>query len=518
MKVPPQLLEGITIAAVVLPPLLQPELSFVLRVVGVSCGATYCLMERSNAKRQRLDLERQHQADSDRLEEITTKLKERTTELESLERLIITASSKAQAFRQSEELAEQRLEELKEIEFEVEGTLRDKRYQLESLGEQILELEQLAVVQENLEAQEQAQCDRIKYLASQIKEKHTQLSGLNELVGEELDALVLEKQTAVENLEKQILDLEELAQQQFAELEAAEAASKKDAENYRFNMIEEIEAYRLQTTEQLKAIASQDEETLKAQATLLEQQLEADKQAFLEKYSLEKQELLSQIEYLNNQLGGAYQLLEEYRLPSVPRGCEPEAAVARELMLFFRKKGVICTNQGSYIREDGRIVVLLEPLQGGEASFKKAWLKEFQMRERLLEPIEIRTVPGAVEFLLKVDTPQPSSSPSPPPSPPSPPPEPLYPVTNKELDDFQEPDFRMPPRGEISRLERTWAVWLWERQGITNQSIILGKIWRNRRGNPVSRGDGASFLLARDRLQSILENQGIEVKSRRSTV
>ena len=520
MKVSP-LLEGVTVAAMVFSPLLQPEPSLLLRVVGFSCGAAYCLVERSSAAKQKEETQAKRQADIVRSQEIESLIAKRSVELESLNKQIGTACSKAQAFKQSEESAEQRLEELKEIEFNLEGTLREKRHQLESLGEQIEGLSELEHRQKNLEVQERTQRDRIEYLASQIKEKHDQLSGLNDLVGEELDALVLEKKLMVDNLEKQISDLGELAEEQFEELEAAEAASKEDAENYRLSMIEKIDAYHAETTEELRAIAESDKKKLDQKAAELEELLEADKLDFLEKYEEKEKELRSQIEYLSNQLGGAYQLLEEYRLPEVPRGCEPEAAAARELMLFFRKKGISCINKGSFVRQDGRIVVNLEPIDGGEASFRRPWLLEFQMRERLTEPIQIETVPGAVQFLLKPDIPTPSPS-LPPSSPsPSPPPPPSLPsddgeITRRELDNFQEPDFKVPPYGEISRLERTWAVWLWERQGIRNQSIILGKIWRSRRGNPVSRGDGASFLLAKDKLHKILEERGIKVKPRRS--
>jgi hypothetical protein len=163
--------------------------------------------------------------------------------------------------------------------------------------------------------------------------------------------------------------------------------------------------------------------------------------------------------------------------------------------------------------------VRLRPKTGGQKQFKKDWLNELQIQEDLPEPVGIQTVAGAIEFEIKPrtwtafkpwdDLPGGGSGGTIPSSPqssitfesPSP-------VTQEELENFQPPMFRFDPRGAIGRLEQTWVVHLWE-SGTRNQGVVCSTVWRSRTGNPVSKGDGSSFINARERMYCILDAQNI---------
>lgn len=354
-----------------------------------------------------------------------------------------------------------------------------------------------------------------------LASKQRDLAELDQLTDEELDRLSQERQQQVVNLNRQIEDLTQLLDEQLAEIDRRELLSmqrltleikqrKQDAET-------ELEVKR----QQLEAIAQEDEAWLAAETNRLTQQLEKDKQVFLSRHQAQIEELCDRIDLLESELAATHQLLDRYEEPEMPRGFDVEKVVAYKLQYFWRVKGIITHLINAYPDEaNRRVLVRLRPKTGGQKQFKKEWLNELQIQEDLPEPVGICTVGGAIEFEIKPRTWtafKPWND-----SPPSSPSSPLgsekfiterfengSPVDQEELLNFQAPMFRFEPKGEIKRLEQVWIVSLWE-SGVKTQGTLLPTVYRSITGNPVSKGDGASFINARERMYLIFDLQGIE--------
>lgn len=366
-------------------------------------------------------------------------------------------------------------------------------------------------------AQAELQVDSLEKL---LINKTQELAELDHLTDEELERLSQEKQQQIANLNRQVEDLQTLLDEQLAEIDHREQQSWQqltlEIEQRKQEAETELEAKR----QQLEAIAKDDEAWLEQETTRLTQALEADKAAFLEKHSQECDRLLDEIELLESELAAAHQLLDKYQEPEMPRGFDIEKVVAYKLQQFWRGKGIITHLIGSYPDEPSRrVLVRLRPKTGGQKQFKKDWLNELQIQEDLPEPVGMQTVAGAIEFEIKPRTwtafkpwddlpggngggtvPRAEQS--------SITFENSSPVTQEELENFQPPMFRFDPRGAIGRLEQTWVIHLWE-SGVRNQGVVCSTVWRSRTGNPVSKGDGSSFINARERMYCILNQQGI---------
>jgi hypothetical protein len=359
--------------------------------------------------------------------------------------------------------------------------------------------------------------DRIQFLESILQRKQHDLAELDHLTTEELERLSQEKQQQIENLNRQVEDLQTLLDDQLTEIDRKEQESLHRLQCEMAEYKAAIEAELEDKRQQLGAIAQEDEAWLAAETQKLNQQLKADKAIFLEKHQKQCDRLLDEIDLLESELAAAHQLLDKYQEPEMPRGFDIEKVVAYKLQQFWRGKGIITHLVGAYPDEPNRrVLVRLRPKTGGQKQFKKDWLNELQIQEDLPEPVGMQTVAGAIEFEIKPRTwtafkPWDDSPTSPPlgqretnsytfenPSP----------VSTEELQNFQQPMFRFDPRGAIGRLEQTWIVSLWE-SGVRNQGVVCSTVYRSRTGNPVSKGDGSSFTNARERMYCILDQQEI---------
>jgi hypothetical protein len=375
-------------------------------------------------------------------------------------------------------------------------------------------------VEEDLGDAEAAAALRIYSLEKLLATKTQELAELDHLTNEELERLSQEKRNQVQNLNRQIDELTQLLDEQLAEIDQRESQARQqltlEIEQRKQEAEAELEAKR----QQLEAIAQDDEAWLQQETARLTQALEADKEAFLEKHRKECDRLLDEIELLESELAAAHQLLDKYQEPEMPRGFDIEKVVAYKLQTFWRAKGIITHLISAYPDEaNRRVLVRLRPKTGGQKQFKKEWLNELQIQEDLPEPPGIQTVGGAIEFEIKPrtwtafkpwdDLPSGGGGGTVPNSPES---STMFenssPVTQEELENFQQPIFRFDPRGAIGRLEQTWIVYLWQ-SGVRNQGVICSTVYRSRTGNPVSKGDGSSFINARERMYSILDLQGI---------
>lgn len=381
------------------------------------------------------------------------------------------------------------------------------------------EVLELSIISASRQAEEDIS-DRILSLENILQRRQLDLSELDQLTTEELDRLSQEKEQQITNLNRQVEDLQTLLNEQLAEIDRREQESlhrlRCEMAEYKAAVEAELEDRR----QQLGVIAQEDEAWLAAETQKLNQQLEQDKTRFLEKHQKECDRLLDEIELLESELASAHQLLDKYQEPEMPRGFDIEKVVAYKLQQFWRGKGIITHLIGAYPDEPNRrVLVRLRPKTGGQKQFKKDWLNELQIQEDLPEPVGMQTVAGAIEFEIKPRTwtafkpwddipggngggSVPSSSQS------SITFESQSPVTQEELQNFQPPMFRFDPRGAIGRLEQTWVVWLWE-SGTRNQGVVCSTVWRSRTGNPVSKGDGSSFINARERMYYILDAQKI---------
>lgn len=354
-------------------------------------------------------------------------------------------------------------------------------------------------------------------IEKQIEQKKQQLSEIDQLTDAELDAITTERQAHITNLNKQIEELTQLIDELVIEIDQREEQSRQQLKTEIDEYKAATEAELLAKQQQLQAIANEDEEWLSQETEKLTKQLEEDKRIFLEKHQAECDRLLDEIDLLKSELNAAYQLLNKYEEPELPRGFDVEKVVAYKLQQFWRAKGITTHLINAYPDEAGRrVLVRLRPKTGGEKQFKKQWLNELQVQEDLPEPVAIRTVAGAIEFEIKPRTwtafkPWDDSPPSPPPGngyQPSIKFENPSPVTEEELKNFQQPVFRFEPRGAIGRLEQLWIISLWQ-SGVKTQGIILSTVYRSSTGNPVSKGDGASFINARERMYTTLDMQNI---------
>jgi hypothetical protein len=374
-------------------------------------------------------------------------------------------------------------------------------------GDRLAELEQL----------EKEAGDRLNSLEKLLNQKQRDLSELDQLTSEELERLSQEKQQQIENLNRQVEELTQLLDEQLIEIDQREATSRKqleeEIEQYRAEVEGQLEAKR----QQLEAIAQDDEQWLAAETEKLTQALEQDKAIFLEKHSIECDRLYDEIDLMKSELAAAYRLLEKYEEPEMPRGFDIEKVVAYKLQKFWRDKGIITHLISAYPDEaNRRVLVRLRPKTGGQKQFKKDWLNELQIQEDLPEPPGIQTVGGAIEFEIKPrtwtafkpwdDTPGTGSRQ------PTPDFENPSPISQEELKHFQAPLFRLEPKGAIKRIEQIWVLTLWL-EGIT-QTVLLATVYRSRTGNPVAKGDGASYINARERLYQILDLQQIEYTRR----
>jgi len=380
------------------------------------------------------------------------------------------------------------------------------------------EVLELSIISASRQAEEDIS-DRILSLEKLLADRRQDLSELDQLTTEELERLSQEKRDQVENLNRQVEDLQALLDEQLAEIDRREQESlhriQREMSEYKAAVEAELEDRR----QQLGAIAQEDEQWLASETQKLTQQLEQDKARFLEKHQKECDRLLDEIELLESELASAHQLLDKYQEPEMPRGFDIEKVVAYKLQQFWRGKGIITHLIGAYPDEPNRrVLVRLRPKTGGQKQFKKDWLNELQIQEDLPEPVGMQTVAGAIEFEIKPRTwtafkpwddlpvgnsggtvPSPQSSITF---------ENSSPVTQEELGNFQPPMFRFDPRGAIGRLEQAWVIWLWE-SGTRNQGVVCSTVWRSRTGNPVSKGDGSSFINARERMYCILDAQNI---------
>lgn len=362
----------------------------------------------------------------------------------------------------------------------------------------------------------QAQAE-IDSLEKSLLLKQQKLSEVSALTDAELTTITAEREAHITNLNNQIDELTQLLDEQLIEIDQREQQSRQQlkAEIDEYKAAAETEL--LAKQQQLKAIANDDEAWLAQETEKLTQQLETDKAVFLEKHQAECDRLLDEIDLLKSELNAAYQLLDKYEEPELPRGFDVEKVVAYKLQKFWRDKGIITHLISAYPDEAGRrVLIRLRPKTGGQSQFKKQWLNEIQVQEDLPEPVAIRTVAGAIEFEIKPRTwtafkPWDDTPPSPgrgssttvnyaf---------EQGEPVTPKELEEFQPLFFRIDPVGDIRRIEQVWIVSLWE-SGVRTQGLVCSTVYRSKTGNPVSKGDGASFINARERMYSILDLQGI---------
>lgn len=378
---------------------------------------------------------------------------------------------------------------------------------------------------------------RIDSIEKSIERKQQELQELNQLTDTELTAIIQEKELHITNLDKQIEDLNSLIDEAFEEIETKEQQSRslidRERESRSSQLKAEIDQYRTQQLAELESkeaqlaeIAKSDERWLQEETEKLTTQLEADKEEFLRKHRQEIAKLCSSIDLLEEELAAAHRLLEKYEEPELPRGMDVEKVAAYKVQKFFRDKGIITYLVGAYPDEaNRRVLIRLRPKTGGQSQFKKALLNELQIQEDLPEPVGIRTVAGAVEFEIKPRTwtafkpwddlpPEPGT-----PEPTRPGVTSSYefehssPVSEKELEDFTEPTFRLRPFGKITRVEQTWIVALWE-VGIKTQRVVLGTVYMSQTGNPVAKGDGNSFIQARERMYSILDIQGVSYMRR----
>ena len=381
------------------------------------------------------------------------------------------------------------------------------------------EVLELSIISATRQAEEDIG-DRIQSLGNILQRRQQDLAELDQLTSEELERLSQEKQQQIENLNRQVEDLQSLMDDQLAEIDRREQESLHRLQCEMSEYKAAIEAELEDKKQELNAIAQEDEAWLAAETQKLNQQLEADKAAFLEKHQKQCDKLLDEIELLESELASAHQLLDKYQEPEMPRGFDIEKVVAYKLQQFWRGKGIITHLIGAYPDEPNRrVLVRLRPKTGGQKQFKKDWLNELQIQEDLPEPIGIQTVAGAIEFEVKPrtwtafkpwdDLPSGNGGGSVPSSPQNSITfESSSPVSTEELQNFQPPMFRFDPRGAIGRLEQTWVVWLWE-SGTRNQGVVCSTVWRSRTGNPVSKGDGSSFINARERMYLILDAQNI---------
>lgn len=415
------------------------------------------------------------------------------------------------------------------------------RKQVGLTDSEVLELA-IASSTKQIEEYEQSRIENIQHLyetwesdAEEIEklidQRKKQLAELDKITDAELDAIATERQRHIQNLNNQIDELSSLLDEQLAEIEVREQESIQriyaEVEQHKQAVEAELEAKR----QQLETIAQDDEAWLAQETERLTQQLEEDKRIFLEKHQgecislrREADRLLDEIDLLKSELSAAYQLLEKYEEPELPRGFDIEKVVAYKLQKFWRDKGIITYLISAYPDEaNRRVLVRLRPKTGGQKQFKKEWLNELQVQEDLPEPPGIQTVGGAIEFEIKPRTwtafkPWDDTPPELRPASLTPgcnhPSTVNYafeksePVTQKELEDFQPPCFRIDPQGAIKRIEQVWVISLWE-SGVRTQSLVCSTVYRSRTGNPVAKGDGSSFINARERMYSILDLQGI---------
>lgn len=359
--------------------------------------------------------------------------------------------------------------------------------------------------------------DESSSLEKYLLAKQQELSRIQSLTDAELATITAEREAHIKNLNNQIDELTQLLDEQLIEIDQREEQSRQQLKAEIDEYKAAAEAELLVKQQQLQSIASEDEQWLAAETEKLTQQLEADKAAFLEKHQAECDRLLDEIDLLKSELSAAYQLLDKYEEPEMPRGFDVEKVVAYKLQQFWRAKGIITHLINAYPDEAGRrVLVRLRPKTGGQSQFKKQWLNEIQVQEDLPEPVAIRTVAGAIEFEIKPRTwtafkpwdDSPTPSPGNGHQPPSINFENPSPVTEEELENFQQPVFRFEPRGAIGRLEQLWIISLWQ-SGVKTQGIILSTVYRSSTGNPVSKGDGASFINARERMYTTLDMQNI---------
>ncbi|HAJ59539.1 MAG TPA: hypothetical protein DCP31_09925, partial [Cyanobacteria bacterium UBA8543] len=336
--------------------------------------------------------------------------------------------------------------------------------------------------------------DESSSLEKYLLAKQQELSRIQSLTDAELATITAEREAHIKNLNNQIDELTQLLDEQLIEIDQREEQSRQQLKAEIDEYKAAAEAELLVKQQQLQSIASEDEQWLAAETEKLTQQLEADKAAFLEKHQAECDRLLDEIDLLKSELSAAYQLLDKYEEPEMPRGFDVEKVVAYKLQQFWRAKGIITHLINAYPDEAGRrVLVRLRPKTGGQSQFKKQWLNEIQVQEDLPEPVAIRTVAGAIEFEIKPRTwtafkpwdDSPTPSPGNGHQPPSINFENPSPVTEEELENFQQPVFRFEPRGAIGRLEQLWIISLWQ-SGVKTQGIILSTVYRSSTGNPVS--------------------------------
>lgn len=380
---------------------------------------------------------------------------------------------------------------------------------------QVLEL----AIESALKQVEQDISDRTSSLQKLIADKNRELAEIDQLTSAEVKQIHQEKQQHIANLNHQIEELSQLLEEQLAEIDQREEQSRQrltlEIDQYKAS----VEAGLLVKQQQLNAIAADDEAWLQQETEKLTAQLEEDKRKFLSVHQAECDRLLDEIDRLESELNAAYQLLEKYEEPELPRGFDVEKVVAYKLQMFWKAKGITTHLIGVYPDEGNRrVLVRLRPKTGGQKQFKKEWLNELQIQEDLPEPVNIQTVAGAIEFEIKPRTwtafkPWDDSSPPPEQQTPGYHFENQTPVTKEELQNFHQPMFRIDPKGAIGRLEQTWVISLWE-SGVRTQGTLLPTVYRSSTGNPVSKGDGSSFINARARMYSILDAQQIQYSRR----
>ncbi|NET68367.1 MAG: hypothetical protein F6K63_29815 [Moorea sp. SIO1G6] len=274
----------------------------------------------------------------------------------------------------------------------------------------------------------------------------------------------------------------------------------------------------------IKALFADKELELQDKASQISQELEADKQDFLQEFARREEAYKETIEGLEAELAAASWQISQFQQPNFPKGVDPAACAARELMkILFFKYGIFCTMFGLYEGED-YIYVNLEPRDGGKEQFKKT-LSHIRIQMQLKKIPDIVEIRGGLRFYLKPHYMraipfghQPDNDPE------------AISIkgaiaeyrqnnsvsptaiiacdkpTPESIKDFRPTD-SVEPFGDITQHEVDWVYWFWHKpKPMKVQKLVIKAIWN------ANSGDGIRFTAARERLRAIAEFCGIKLR------
>lgn len=336
----------------------------------------------------------------------------------------------------------------------------------------------------------------------------------------ELELKAAEQEEKIASLNQQVNDLNELLDEQLAEIDQQQEQAKLKTKL-------EIDAYKAEVELQLKAQrealtseAKNDEAWINQEEERLAAKFDEDKAILIAEYQQKEKDLLDRIEFLEQDLGAMQWQLRNFEKPILPEGVERENIAARRVIEVLAKLDCICDFKGAWVDQEF-IYVRIRPRIGGLRQVTK-WADRIMFELDLVEKPMAELVEGAIQLNLRPRAMLPlrdSESLS------------LISVTANQstsgghpeivqeqaiaslnatyLADFVEPEKKCSISGQITQLEIDWVNWLWNFHSprpIRSQKAVIFRIWGKKSG------DGRGFLTAKGRLHRIALIAGIDLK------